>query len=71
MAKRLAALILAVFILAAVATYERTVFLDPPETDMDVVRTGCMAQQLIQNGYIVILNGSILTLEDAIEMENF
>lgn len=59
------------FVLLLVGTWEWSVYLDPPETDSDVVSTGIMARALILERYTVYLDGKVLTMEEAMVMVNY
>lgn len=60
-----------VFVLLLVGTFQWSVYLDPPETDSDVVSAGFRARALILERYTVYLDGKALTMEEAMVMVNY
>lgn len=69
--KKLVVIVALLVLLGWAGTYEWTVDLGQPQTDMEVVMAGRRAVSLIRQGYVVYVNGTALTMADAEEMAEF
>lgn len=69
--KKLAVIVALLALLGFAGTYEWTVDLGQPQTDMEVALAGRRAVDLIRQGYVVYVAGTALTMSEAEEMAEF